>query len=498
MTNAPRAGQAPSTRVSRGVALALISLAQLMITLDSTIVSVALPAIQDAVDLSDAGRQWTVTAYTLAFGGLLLLGGRVGDLIGRKQALLIGVAGFVLASVLGGAAVNVEMLLGARALQGVFAALIAPSTLSLITTTFTEPRERAKALGVYAACAMSGGALGLVLGGVLTDYLNWRWCLFVNVPLGAAVLIGVLTSVPTPPREGRSRLDVPGAVLSSLAMLGLIYGFGEAAEYGWSSWQVIGALAAAALLMAVFLLSQSRVTQPLLPLRVLANRDSAAAFLAMGVAAFCTYGMLLGMTYQFQTVMGYSPLRTGLAFLGYVGTAVVFSTQVARWLVARAPLGPMIASGLGVFAVALLLLTRLTPESDYLTDILPALMLFGIGVGTLTVPAMTTVMTVTESRDSGVASAIINTVQQAGGSVGAALLNTISISAAATYLASRDGDPGSELSASVHGFVVASRWSVGIALATALVVLVAVRVRTGPQPRAVAGQRENETEPADV
>ncbi|MFD7668869.1 MFS transporter [Streptomyces sp. NPDC059788] len=483
MTEALPTGPKPSGggRTSRTVALALISLAQLMITLDSTIVSVALPSMQSAVGLSDTGRQWAVTSYTLAFGGLLLIGGRLGDLIGRKRAMLIGVAGFALASALGGAASSATMLISARALQGVFAALIAPSTLALITTTFTEPRERAKALGVYTASAMSGGAIGLVVGGALTDYLGWRWCLYVNVPIAVVVLLGATTLTAGARSRTGARLDLPGAALCSLGMLALIYGLGEATTYGWGSVQIIGALLASAVLLTAFILWQRRAAHPLLPLRVLTNRNSAASFLALMISAFCTFGMLLGMTYQLQTVMGYSPLKTGLAFLGYVGTAVVFSTQVARRLVARMRLGVMMAAGLVMFCLGLLSLVRLGPDATYPTEVLPALLLFGIGVGTLTVPAMTVVMSVTEARDSGVVSAIVNTAQQAGGSVGATVQNTISLSAAAGYLAARHGDPAAEVSASVHGFVVASVASAGLALVGALIAVFAINAQQ-PKP----------------
>lgn len=461
--------------------LAVISLAQLMITLDSTIVSVALPSIQDDVGLSDASRQWAVTAYTLAFGGLLLLSGRLSDLMGRRRAMLVGVAGFAVASALGGAADDEGTLIAARALQGVFAALIAPSTLAMINTIFVEPKERARAFSIYSATAMSGGALGLVLGGVLTDYLGWRWCLYVNVPIALFVLLGGWTSVPGVPRQREARLDVPGALLSSLGMLALIYGLGEAGERGWDSAAIVGALVLAVVLLVGFVTLQARRAHPLLPLGVLTNRNSGASFLAMGVAAFCTYGMLLGMTYQLQTVMGYSPLRTGLAFMAYVLTAVVYSTQIATRLVLRVRPGLLVASGLGLFGVALLLLTRLTPESSYLTDILPTLVLFGVGVGNMTVPAITTAMTVTDARNSGIVSAVVSTSQQVSGSIGAALLNTISIGAAAGYLASRPDGPDASTNATVHGFVVASVTSAVVAVVGALVVLVAINVDTRPR-----------------
>jgi MFS family permease len=365
------------------------------------------------------------------------------------------------------------MLLPARALQGIFAALIAPATLALLNTTFTEPGTRAKAFSFYTAAAMSGGAIGLVVGGVLTDFLNWRWCLYVNIPIALAVLVGGVLTVPSPPRQ-LARLDVPGVLLSAGGMVALIYGLGEAGAVGWGSPVIIGAFVAAVLLFTAFVVVQSRSRSPLLPLQVLTNRNSGASFLAMAISAFTTYGMLLGMTYQLQAVMGYSPLRTGLAFLAYVLTAVVFSTQVATRLVRRLRPGLMVASGLGIFAVALLTLLRLRPDSSYLTGLLPALLLFGIGVGMLTVPAITTAMSVTDPRYSGAVSAVVNTAQQTGGSIGAALLNTISVSAALTYLAAHPGGQEATLAASTHGFVTASMWSAGLAVLVALGVVLAI------------------------
>ncbi|MFC0041217.1 MFS transporter [Actinomadura rayongensis] len=459
-----------------GIALALIPLAmaQLMITLDSTIVSVALPTLQPDVGLTNAARAWTVTGYTVAFGSLLLLNGRLGDLIGRKRALIIGAIGFAVVSGVAGAAVNAAMFVGARALQGAFAALIAPSALALISTTFTEPRQRGRALGVYAATAMAGGGVGLIVGGALTDYLSWRWCMYVNIPIAAVVALGTLFTVASPPRHPGLKLDIPGAVLVTVGMVGLIYGLAEAGESGWDSGKTIGALIAGAALIAAFAAWQARTASPLLPLRVVLHRSSSASFLAMMISAFCTFGMMLGMTYQLQTVLNYSPMKAGFAFIGFVGTAVVSSTQIGRRLVTRLRPGVMMALGLVLYAVALLLVTRLTVGSSYWVDIFPPMALMGIGVGILTVPIVATVMAEADARDSGVVAAIVNTMQQAGGSVGAALLNTISVSAAAAFV--RDGR-GDAVAASIHGFILSSRWSAAIAIAGALIAVVAVNTK---------------------
>ncbi|WP_239396344.1 MFS transporter [Frankia sp. CiP3] len=479
----PPTAVAQVPRAGRMLALALISVAQLMITLDSTIVSVAMPSAQHSVDLSNAGRQWVLTAYTLSFGSLLLLGGRIGDLIGRKRAMLIGVLGFALSSALGGAAVNATMLILARALQGTFAALIAPSTLSLVAVTFQDARERTKALSIYTATMMTGAALGLVLGGVLTTYLGWRWCLYVNVPVAAAVLLGGMRVVSATPAQPGGKLDVPGAVTAVAGMVALIYALGEAGSHGWSSAIIIGSLAAAVVFLGAFLIIQARSRTPLLPLRVLAKRSSGFSFLSFVISAFCTYGMLLGMTYQFQVVLHYSPLKAGLAFVSYVGTAVVYTTQVSRRLVTRLRPGFAISGGLAIFAVALLWLAQLSPDSSYV-DLLPGLVLFGVGVGTVTVPAISAVVAVNETRDQSIVSAIVNTAQQAGASIGAALLNTISIGATSSYLASHRGAPSVGLHAAVHGFAVSSVVSAGVAGVGAVIAAVAIQVDLRPKANA--------------
>ena len=483
VTSPQPAGRGPS---GRWTGLAVISLAQLMVTLDSTIVAVALPAAQQDVGLTDVTRQWVVTAYALTFGGLLLLGGRVGDHLGRRRSLVIGVAGFALASALGGAAGSAETLLAARALQGAFAALIAPATLSLISLTFPEPKERARAFGIFTATSMSGGATGLVLGGALTTLLDWRWCLYVNLPIAAVILVGGRLTVPKTPGLHEARLDVPGAVLGTLGLLSLIYGLGEAADVGWSSPLIIGALLAAVLLLGAFAAVESKVSAPLLPLRVLADRNSGGAFLAMAISAFCLLGMFLGLTYQLQSVMGYRPIQAGLAFLAYIVTAAIYSTRVAPRLLLRVRPGTMITSGLVVSAVGLLLLTRLTPQSTYLADIFPALLLFGMGVGNIAVPVFSTAMSAAGNRDAGIVSALVSTSQQIGGSIGAALLNTVSTVAAAGYLLGDPAGADPEAAAMAHGLAVACAVAGGVALlgAVAARLLIIIDPRREKEPAA--------------
>lgn len=453
--------------------LAVIAIAQLMVTLDTTIVAVALPSMQHAVGLTDASRQWVLTAYAVTFGGLLLLGGRLGDILGHSRALRIGVLGFVTASAIGGAATTGDMLVAARAMQGVFAALIAPAALALVGQTFSDPSERARAYGVFAATSMSGGAAGLIIGGVLTTSIDWRWCFYVNVPIGAGVLIGGLSHLPRT-RPAKVRLDWYGAALATTGMVVLVYGLSEAAIRGWDSGLVLGSLALAALVLTGFWITQIRSPEPLVPLRVLLNPAAGGSLLAMGLAAFCLLGMFLAMTYHLQTVMGFSPLQTGLAFLAYVGTAAAYSTWLAGRLLPR--LGPavMIGSGLLLCAGGQALLTRLTTESSYAWDILPALVLFGLGVGNLAVPIYNTAMSVANGQDSGTMSALIATTQQLGGAIGVALLNTIAASAAIAYRATHP-DEGPH-PAAVHGIAISTAAGAFVALLGAILCWAVIRI----------------------
>ncbi|MFG2224957.1 DHA2 family efflux MFS transporter permease subunit [Streptomyces sp. NPDC048644] len=478
----------PAGSARRWWALAMLSGAQLMVALDMTIVSIALPTAQADVHLSDASKGWVITAYTLAFGGLLMLGGRLGDVLGRRRAVLIGVAGFAAASVLGGAASNATMLIAARALQGVFAALLTPSTLALLTSIFSEGRERAKALGLYGAALMSGGAVGLLLGGAIAEYLNWRWTLYVNVPIALAVIVGGLRLFPDPPRPARVPLDVVGAALGCAGIVGCIYAFGEAGARGWGSGVVIGSLAAGLVLLVVFAVVQSRVTHPLLPPRVLADRNRAGAFLTIVISTFAMLGMFLFMTFQFQDVMRYSSLKAGLAFLPYVVVAAVISTRVTGRIMPHVRPRVLLASGLAVEASGLLVLTRLTPDSGYATSVLPALLLFGISVGLLVAPIMSTATTVSDPADTAIASAFVNTSQQIGGSIGTALLNSVAAGASAAYLATHAHAPRSW--ATVHGMTVACGWAAGVLAVGAVVVAFLVTADPRVAPGGAAPKRK--------
>jgi EmrB/QacA subfamily drug resistance transporter len=440
-------GPAPAGR-RRWAALVFICLAQLMIVLDATIVNIALPSAQRDLGVSDGDRQWIITAYTLAFGGLLLLGGRVADYTGRRRAFLVGLFGFAGASALGGAAPGFGVLLAARACQGAFGALLAPSALSLLAVTFTRPGERAKAFGVFGAIAAGGGAIGLILGGLLTEYLDWRWCLYVNVPIAVICAFGWYV-LPGDRGSGRARLDVPGALLAVGGLVAVVYGCSRAESDGWWSGPVVGLLVAGVVLLAVFALVESRVPHPLLPLRVVWDRTRGGAYFAVAVAVVAMFGMLLLLTYYLQVVRGYSPVRTGVAFLPLTAAVLVSAGGIASRLLPRVPPRTLMAPGLLVVAAGLAWLARLDAGTSYAAGILPAQLLVGLGMGVVMAPAMNYATHEVDAREAGVASATANTAQQVGGSIGVALLNTIATSATASYLASHGRRLKEGL---VHGF----------------------------------------------
>jgi EmrB/QacA subfamily drug resistance transporter len=453
----------------RWLALACISMAQMMVALDATIISIALPSAQRTLQISAPERQWVVTAYTLAFGGLLLLGGRLSDTLGRRRTFLAGLAGFAAASAAGGAAPSFGILLGARAAQGAFAALLIPAALSLLTLTFTQARERAKAFAVFGAIAGTGGAAGLLLGGVLTEYLQWRWCLFVNVPIAVAALIASRRVLPDAPRQRGVRPDLAGMLLVTSGLVAIVYGFSEAAAKSWSAPVTIGALAGGVGLLAVFAIVESRVTGPMLPWRILANRSRAGSYLGIGLAVIAMYGLFLLLTFDFQVVLGYSPARAGLAFLPLSGAVLLSSTTVARGLLPKVAPRFLMAPGLVLGAAGMATLTDLGVRASYVTHVLPAELLLGLGLGAVFVPAFSTATAGVGPRDAGVASAVANSAQQVGASLGTALLNTIAAGATASYLASHVHG-GSQAAALVHGYTTAASFAAGILLVAAVVV----------------------------
>ncbi|MFI6940619.1 MFS transporter [Streptomyces sp. NPDC050418] len=453
--------------------LVVIALAQLMVVLDATIVNIALPSAQADLGMTNGNRQWVITAYTLAFGGLLLLGGRIADLVGRKRTFIIGLVGFAAASALGGAAGSPGMLFGARALQGVFAAVLSPSALSLLTTTFTDPRERGKAFGIYGAMAGGGSAIGLLAGGVLTEYLSWRWCLYVNVPIAVIAVIGAMTFLHDREGHHESRLDVPGVLLGCGGLVALVYGFSEAEPKGWTDPLVLGLFAAAVVLLSTFVWWQTRAPKPLLPLHIIKDRNRAGCFLTMGLATIGMFALFLFLTYYMQGILHYSPVKTGLAFLPMTAAIIIGSTQISARLLHHVAPRTLMVPGMLLASLGLLLLTGLNVEGEYATHVLPGMLLTGLGMGLTFMPVFATATAGVAPQDSGVTSATVNTAQQVGGSIGTALLNTIATTATTTYVASHLRDPAQKAQVTaegvVHGYTVAIWWAVGIMLLAGVV-----------------------------
>jgi EmrB/QacA subfamily drug resistance transporter len=464
----------------RWAILAVVVIAQLMVVLDASIVTIALPSAQRALHITVANRQWVITAYTLAFGGLLLLGGRIADFGGRRRMFMIGLLGFAGASALGGLAADQAMLFGARALQGAFAALMAPAALSILTITFqSDPKERAKAFGAYGAVSGAGGAIGVLAGGVLTEYASWRWCLLVNVPIALLAAVAAARTVHESRVSGRTRYDIPGAVLSTAGLVALVYGFTKADTDGWSATATVVLLALAVVLLVAFVVVETRSSHPLLPLRVVAERNRGGSYLATLLTGAGLFAMFIFLSYYFQQVLHYSALIAGVAFLPFAA-GVIVAAGASTALVPR--IGPRIpmTAGLLVGALGLAWLTQIDVHTSYWTHVLPQEILMSIGLGLAFPPLSSTALTKVEERDSGVASALVNTAQQVGGSLGTALLNTIAATATANYIAVH----GVALSQAglVHGFTVA--FAVGAALLAlgAIVSAVFVTARASDLP----------------
>ncbi|MGA9858089.1 MAG: MFS transporter [Solirubrobacteraceae bacterium] len=453
----------------RWAILAILGIAQLMVVLDATIVNIALPSAQRALHFSNDNRQWIVTAYSLAFGSLLLLGGKISDLFGRKWTFIAGLAGFALASALGGASQSFAMLTAARTLQGAFGALLAPAALSLLTTTFTEASERNKAFGIYGAIAGSGASIGLLLGGVLTQYLSWRFSMYVNLVFAIGAIAGALTLLHNQAPAHKPRIDMPGVVTVSLGLFALVYGFNHAQTTSWGDSVTIAVLATGVVLLAAFGAIERRVAHPLLPLRVVLDRNRGASFISMGLAAAAMFGVFLFLTYYLQESRGYSPVTTGLAFLPM--TAVIMVTAVLATTKLRAHFGPrpLVFTGMTLGAIAMLMLSGLTLTSTYADAILPALLIMGVGLGLVFSTAMNNATLGVAPTDAGVASATVNASQQVGGSLGTALLSTLAASAATSYVAGQRPTPALIAHAAVHGYTTAFTVSAGIFALAAVV-----------------------------
>ncbi|HEY2562713.1 MAG TPA: MFS transporter [Acidimicrobiales bacterium] len=432
--------------------LAVLGIAQLMVILDNTIVNIALPSAQHSLAFSNADRQWIVTAYSLAFGSLLLLGGRIGDMIGRKRTLLIGLIGFAAASAVGGEAINFTMLVLARTVQGAFGALLAPSVLALLTTTFTNPSERGRAFGIYGAIAGGGGALGLLLGGVLTTYASWRWTLFVNLIFAAVATTGALLWLKNDEPADHDPLDIPGLLLVSLGLFGIVYGFSHAETTAWSNPYTIGFLVIGVVLLAAFAFWETRASYPLLPLRVVRNRTRGGSMLTMLIASAGLFGIFLFLTYYLQETVGFSPVKTGIAFLPMVAALVVTAQVSNRILLPRVGPKPIVPIGFLSAALGMFLLHLVGLHSSYWTRVLPSLLLVGLGFGLSVAPSFSTGTLGLRPEDAGVGAATLNTTQQVGGSIGTALLNTIAASAATAYLVGRTVNPANLQASALHGY----------------------------------------------
>jgi EmrB/QacA subfamily drug resistance transporter len=437
-------------------ALAVIAVAQLMIVLDATVVTIALPSAQRALHISIANRQWVLTAYALAFGGLLLLGGRIADYLGRKRVFIVSLIGFAASSALGGLAVNQAMLFGARALQGAFAAVMAPAALSIMTVTFTEPRERARAFGVYGGISGGGAALGLILGGLLTEYASWRWTLLINAPIAIVTAFAALRVVSESRAEGESHYDLRGAATVTAGLLALVYGFTRAQTDGWGAPVTVGLLVTAAVLLATFVVIELRTDAPLLPMRVILDRNRGGSYLSSLLVGIGLFGVFLFLTYYFQGTLHYSALKTGFAFLPFAG-GIAVAAGVASQLLPR--VGPRVLMGLGLAmgAVGLVWFTRIGVHADYGLHVLPAEIVVSFGLGLAFVPMSSTALIGIAPHDAGVASALVNTTQQIGGALGTALLNTIAASATASYIAVHGASAAR--AGAVHGYTTGFSYS---------------------------------------
>ncbi|MDP1847424.1 MAG: MFS transporter [Solirubrobacteraceae bacterium] len=448
----------------RWLILFVIAIAQLMVVLDATVVNIALPSAQEALQFTNDQRQWVITAYALAFGSLLLLGGRIGDLFGRKRAFVVGLGGFAGASALGGMAQSFEVLIAARALQGVFGALLAPAALSILTTTFTDPQERGKAFGVFGAVAVGGAAIGLILGGVLTQYLNWRWCLYVNLAFAVPAALAAMPLLHNEIAEHRARIDVPGALTATGGLFAVVYGLANSETNGWADATTIGMLVASVVLLSAFVVIQTRSANPLLPLRVVLDRDRGGSFLAMVLTGAGMFGVFLFLTYYLQQNLGFTPIQTGFAFLPMTFSIVIAATSSSTKLLPKIGPRPLIGGGMLLAAIGMATMTSIGVDTAYASHVLPGILIIGAGMGMVFASAMATATFGVQPGDAGVASAMVNTTQQIGGSIGTALLSTLAASAVADRLAEAATRPDAALAAqaAVHGYTTAFWWAAGI------------------------------------
>lgn len=455
-------GDLHSANARRWWTLSVLSLAQLMVLLDVTVINIALPSAQRDLHFSVGDRQWVITAYALAFGSLLLLGGRLSDLWGRRTALYVGLAGFALASAMGGFAHSFTVLVVARAIQGVFGALLAPASLAALSVTFSEPKERATAFAIYGVIGGSGAAIGLILGGALTQWASWRWCLFINLFFAGLAIIGVSIFVKGGRSEHRTKLDVIGTALASAGLFFVVYGFSHAWTSGWGNIVTWGSIFIGVALLAGFILWQRRSTHPLLPLRIVTNRTRAGSLVSLLLTTLGIYAVFLLLAYYLEETLGFSPLRAGFAFLPLVLSITLSAGFASARLLARTGPRPLVPTGMLLGAMGMVLFTRLTPFSDYWGHVLPGLIVTGLGLGLIFAPATASATAHVEPRDAGAASALVNTTQQIGGSLGTALLNTIAVTVtlrALHHTVSRSS--AAATAATLHGYSIAFWWAGG-------------------------------------
>jgi EmrB/QacA subfamily drug resistance transporter len=484
--NAAPAATGPSSKAAgdprRWLILAVICVAYLMVGLDLTVMNVALPSAQEALGFTNADRQWIVTAYALPFGSLLLFCGRLTDRIGRKETFLAGLTGFAVASAVGGAATSFGMLVTARACQGAFAALLAPSCLALLATTFTDAKERGKAFGIFSAVVASGAGVGLIVGGSLTSALNWRWCLYVNLIIAGIALIGGQLLLHRQPKTD-ARMDVPGVILASGGMFCVVYGFANAATHSWHTTSTWSLLAAGVALLIVFAFWQTRTPHPLLPPRIILDRNRGGAYLAVLLVGTGIFGVLLFLIYYMQTTLGYSAIKSGVALLPMIVCTTVGATAGATKLLPRYGPKPLITGGLLIGAAGMAWLTVIGVDSNYASHLLGPLMVVGAGMGLIYAAALATGTSGVAPQDAGIASACISAGQQLGGASGTALLNTIAATATVNWLESHaQGRPSPEQFqlASVDGYITVFWWCAAIFAAGA--VISGLLLRRGPLP----------------
>ncbi|WP_328647943.1 DHA2 family efflux MFS transporter permease subunit [Amycolatopsis sp. NBC_00348] len=467
---------------NRWLALVVLSLAQLTVILDSTIVNIALPTAQHDLAFSDDNRQWVVTGYALAFGSLLLLGGRLGDLYGRKRLFVIGMLGFAAASALGGAADGFSLLLIARIAQGAFAAILAPAALAMVSVTFADDAgERGRAFGVFGAISGAGGALGLLLGGVLTQNLSWRWCLYVNVVIAAIAIAGALVFLVDRARPERTRLDVAGTVLALLGLFGIVYGLGNAASRGWTDPWTLGPTALGALLVIAFVVVERRVRDPLLPLSVVLDRDRGASYLTIGISGTGGFAVFLFVTYYLADTLKFTPVQSGLAFLPMVVLVMAGAVFSGAVLLPRVGPRPIVPLGSLLAAVGMVLLTGIDAGSTYTGGVLPGLLVIGLGLGMVFGPGQNAATSGVRAHETGVASAMANITQQVGGSIGLAVFSSLGATATTSYLtthAATATDPATIAQATFAGYHFVFWIAAALFLAGAL--LSAGLFRSGP------------------